>query len=179
MVSQGANSPVTVVSDNSFGDNAWTTPGDAVSSNDVYAVNTITMVVNTEYLKATDFGFTIPANATIDGITVSVERKATQVSSGIQDVRVRIVKGGVIGTTDKSITDTWETTDTTKTYGSSSDLWGETWTGDDINATNFGFVIAGAVILSNGGVASSELNPCEPVPASIAVSKVAAICVGV
>lgn len=58
------------------------------------------------------------------------------------DWKVRIIKGGTVGATDKSSPDNWPETDAYTTYGSSTDLWGETWTSTDINATNFGFAIA-------------------------------------
>lgn len=35
-----------------------------------------------------------------------------------------------------------QVSDTYNTFGSSSQLWGETWTDDDINSPNFGFVLA-------------------------------------
>ena len=55
---------------------------------------------------------------------------------------VRIVKGGTVSTTDLSTGTALPETDTYKTYGSSSNLWGETWTSDDINGSTFGFVIS-------------------------------------
>lgn len=141
MASEGPNSPVTVVNDASVGDIAWTNPGNGISSNDVYATAVIGMGMTSQYLKATEFGFAIPAGATIDGITVAVERKGTQAQTGVKDSEVKIVKGGTIGTTNKLSADIWPTTDAYKTYGGATDLWGETWTSTDINATNFGMVI--------------------------------------
>jgi hypothetical protein len=58
------------------------------------------------------------------------------------DARVRIVKGGTIGSTDKASGSAWPGSDAYETYGSSSDLWGETWTDSDINDSGFGMAIA-------------------------------------
>ena len=136
-------SPVTIVDDTTVGTQIWVTPSDAVSSNDAYAGVTVEDTQISHYLKATNFGFAIPTGATINGIQVSVERKmGVSIGGDVEDYQVRIVKGGVIGTTEKATAGLWPTTDTVKIYGSSSDLWGETWTVDDINASNFGFVIS-------------------------------------
>ena len=138
--SQGPLSPGTLASDNSYGTVAWTSPGFATASDNAYASTTNTPTA-TYYLKATNFGFSIPSGATINGIIADTEVKN---GAGVEcvDNRVRIVKGGTIGTTDKSLGGTWGTTDVTRSHGTSTDLWGETWTTTDINASNFGFVIA-------------------------------------
>jgi len=59
------------------------------------------------------------------------------------DWEVKIVKSDdSIGTTNKKETDVvWGTSDAYTVYGSSFDLWGETWTPADINNSNFGIVI--------------------------------------
>lgn len=69
-----------------------------------------------------------------------------------KDIHIRIVKAdGTIGTTNKADTATnWTTTDTVFPYGSSSDVWDETWTAEDINDADFGVVIsAGAASTSH------------------------------
>lgn len=96
--------------------------------------------MTSRYLVVTDFGFAIPTGATIDGILVEMER----ISGGdsvMLDNAVRIVKGGTIGSTDKSSASVWGTS-TTISYGGASDLWGESWAYSDINASNFGFAIS-------------------------------------
>lgn len=142
MASSGPNSPGTLANDATVGTVAWTNPGNAAASDNVYATAAITGPDFTNYLKATNFGFTIPTGVTINGITVDTEMKRDAVD--IRNVYAKIVKGGVIGTTNlasNNVTDI-QTTDTYKTYGSSANLWGLTWTAADINASNFGFVIS-------------------------------------
>jgi hypothetical protein len=63
--------------------------------------------------------------------------------SGAIDNAVRIVKGGTIGSTDKSRATEWPTTDTYLSYGDATELWGETWTPSDINASDFGTALSG------------------------------------
>lgn len=142
MATAGPNSPGTLANDNSFGTAAWSNPGNAASSNNSYASVVLTSTNSSQYLKATNFSFSIPGGSTIDGILVDIERSA---DSGvtIRDTRVRLVKGGAVGSTDKAATGTsWPGADATASYGSSSDLWGDTWTDSDINASNFGVVVA-------------------------------------
>jgi len=114
-------------------------PDNAKTSNDVYAQDTPAGSPS-EFLKATNFGFSIPNGAVIEGITASVERRS--VGGTIDDSAVRIVKAGVIGSTDKATFNNWPNTDTTVQYGGASDLWGDTWTAANINDSGFGFAIS-------------------------------------
>ncbi len=137
MASQGANSPGTVVSV-AEGAVAWTSPSNATSSNNSYAsVGLDEYSPYTDYLKATGFGFSIPSGATIDGIKLDIEGLSN--SYGVTDNAVRIVKGGTIGATDRSVGQWSEGgPEAYRTFGGISDKWGETWTVDDINNSGFG-----------------------------------------
>lgn len=118
---------------------------------DFRATNSMNLAVAgnyTDYLQLTDFGFTIPNSSVIEGIKVEVEE--SDLNSKTKDYRVRIVKNGIIKTQDKSSTIFWPSTDTYRPYGGNTDLWGETWTPADINASNFGFAIA--IYSPNGGL---------------------------
>jgi len=152
MPSQGPNSPSTVADDSSIGSVAWSNPGNATTSDDSRATASIRSQSGpSHYLKATDFGFSIPSGATIDGIEVEVE-KGSNANNQVADNAVRIVKGGTIGSTDKSGAN-WATTDAYITHGGASDLWGKTWTPTDINNSNFGFAISascGAPVFRDG-----------------------------
>lgn len=100
---------------------------------------------NTQCLTVSDFGYAIPVGAVIDGIVLEVEkRRSAGGSSGIvEDNGLQIMKGGVLTGPNKSQYGIdWPSTDTYVTYGSSTDLWGTTWTAADINASNFGVSLA-------------------------------------
>lgn len=146
MASVGPNNPGTATTDSAVGTQTWYNINNILSSNNSRALSysSIPSAVS-YYAKATNFGFSIPAGATIDGIVVEIERSANNNagSNRVVDEHVKIVKGGTIGSTNKADTATnWPTTDAYKTYGGATDLWGETWTYSDINASNFGAVIA-------------------------------------
>lgn len=72
---------------------------------------------------------------------MEIERKESGANVA-RDNRVRIVKGGTIGSTDKASASEWPTSDAYATYGADDDLWGETWTVADINSTGFGVAIS-------------------------------------
>ena len=46
----------------------------------------------------------------------------------------------MIGSEDRGPTDMWTTSDVYYSFGSASDLWNETWTVADINASDFGYI---------------------------------------
>ena len=138
MVTQGPLSPATTVDDSSTGTIAWTNPNNSQVSDNVYTTATIG-AETTHYLKATNFGFSVPTNATINGIVVEAEANVND-PGWILDY-IRIVKSGLIGSTNKTL-QRYSTTDSYKSAGSSSDLWGETWTSTDINDSVFGVAIS-------------------------------------
>lgn len=153
MATAGPNNPGTLADDAGVGTTVWADPSNAASSNDIYAVNSVALSGTSHYLKATNFGFSIPAGSTINGITVEIERKASGLAT-ITDSRVRLVKGGTIQTTDKASGSNWPESDTYASYGGAADLWGDTWTADDINNSGFGAVLAATS--SSGGDASVD-----------------------
>jgi hypothetical protein len=72
---------------------------------------------------------------------VTIGRFASS-SSSLQDRYVYLIKGGVTGTTNRGATSTnWPTSEAAASYGSTSDLWGTSWTPADINASNFGVAL--------------------------------------
>jgi hypothetical protein len=128
--------------DGSVGTITWTIPVNSVTTSDnTYATAAPNDNEITHYLKATNFGFAIPAGSTINGITVEVEKKASN-ASRIEDYAVRIIKGGNIGITERAAAGFWGTADAYTTYGSTSDKWGESWTVADINNANFGIAFS-------------------------------------
>jgi len=150
----GALSPGTVVDDNATGTIEWINPMNATTSDNVYATFTSPIDATSHYLKATNFGFSIPSGATINGILVEIERIVPTGGTGqVNDSEIKIVKSnGTIGDTNKSTGATWSATESYISFGGSSDLWGETWTAADINDSDFGVVLSATI--SNQFVAS-------------------------
>lgn len=133
---------------------AWTNPGNITASDASFASDTINNGSSSDYLVATNFGFSIPSNATITGITVGALGGPSGVSA-IADLHAQLVKGGVTQTTDRSSGAVWANSVLARTYGSSSDLWGGSWTPGDINASNFGFSYAVENVALSGSQTAS------------------------
>ncbi len=91
-------------------------------------------------LKAIGFPFSIPSGATIRGIQVDVQRYQNSESGAtIRDNSARVLKNGLRSAAGASLGE-WNTSEGYVTYGSSTDLWGTTWTPADINnQAGFGF----------------------------------------
>lgn len=160
MLSSGPNSCGLCTDDASIGIRTWKTTGgvSALVGDEVNAVDGNAAQINTigtpssaitHYLVCTNFGFNIPPTAVITGILGEVDRWETSAASDDFDAAIRIVKGGIIKTTDKSSVDELPLSGSFppdpqlyQSYGSSTDLWGETWTPADINSSNFGLAIA-------------------------------------
>ena len=143
MASQGPNSPGTMANNNSSGTYAWSNVDNAKTSDNSYSSSTASKSAETtQILVASNFGFTVPTGATINGVTVAIERKAS-LSDGnfwyARDNLLKLVKGGSLSGDNKAATSTnWPTSDGTASYGGASDLWGNTLTAEDVNASNFG-----------------------------------------
>lgn len=133
--------------DSAYGTHGWSNPNNAKVSDNSYASVSASFGGNTHYLKATNFGFAIPSGATINGVSVSIERKSTVGSPNtVKDNVVKLVKGGTVSGSNYADTGTnWPSSDTVKTYGGSADLWGLSLTDSDVNASNFGVVLAAAM----------------------------------
>jgi len=118
-------------------DTLWSNPQSAQSSDNTHATSSIYRNQQSAYLQATNFNYNIPSGATIKGITVGVEKKASS-SSRISDYRLSLVRNSAVETADYANGTEWGTSDATVNYGGSTDLWSATWAPADINNANFG-----------------------------------------
>lgn len=128
---------------------AWTNPNNIAGAGT--AGMSVTSSTTTNYLRGTNYGFSIPSNAVINGITVVINRSTSGTTSPLlRDNRVSLVKSGVIESTNKAATGTnWSGSLSNATYGGTTDLWGSAWTPSEINSTDFGVVLS--AINSNTG----------------------------
>jgi hypothetical protein len=134
LVNTGNTLPGTGENNAGIGATAWANPGNITTDNNVTA--SCTAAASSQYLVGRNFGFSIPAGATIQGVTVRIA--AAESSSGSESLNARLQNdaGALIGSTKTAtITGTGETI---YTYGATSDLWGATLTADIVNNANFG-----------------------------------------
>ncbi len=135
----------------------WSVPEESGRSDDSYSTfGNLPDGPNsyTNYLVVTDFNFNIPPGSTILGILVEVEK--SDPSKVTTDFRARIVKGGLIGTTEKAV-GPYPENDAYESYGGPTDLWGLSWNYKDITNNDFGFAIA-AQRLADGGTTDGQID---------------------
>ncbi|HOW29796.1 MAG TPA: Hint domain-containing protein [archaeon] len=153
-----ALSPGTMADDATIGTQAWSSLDYSKASDNSYSSVNMGNVVNgtfsgytTHYLKANNFGFNIPTGATINGIKVEIEKYTF---GPYISWDLKIVKAdGSIGDTNMG-SGTWPTPsdpNTYETYGSDTNVWGETWTAENINDSDFGVVISIIGLSQMGG----------------------------
>lgn len=139
MTTAGPNYPSNSSNVSDSGDGAWSSPSNVYADDATYATGFQdgSAAGKTDRLKNLNFGFAIPSGATIDGITVEIDRK-TSGGSNSSDLLVQLYKAGALVGSNKASATAYTTSDVTATYGGTSDLWGTTWTDADINDAAFG-----------------------------------------
>jgi hypothetical protein len=119
------------------GSTAWTDPGNVVSDNTTDA----TVVVPSDYLVTSGYGFSIPTGAVIQGVTVRVE--ASETGSGTSNYVPQLHSATtptLIGSAKTAVTVSGATK-VISTNGGTSDLWGATLTPAIVNDAGFGVSI--------------------------------------
>ena len=121
----------------SVGSQPWTSPSNALTSNNLYASADNTAAV----LYIRDFGFSIPVNAVINGFEVFVEGYGTGGTSAQRAISLALTKLGteystliffpILGTSDSSAT-----------FGDSITKWFTTVTPSEVNSEYFGVRIS-------------------------------------
>lgn len=155
MTTTGPNTAGTVAEDASFGTATWANVTNTTSSNNSYAATSefSSGQSPTRYIKLTNFGFSI-ADTQIDGIQVDVERKSSRAT--VKDSVVKLVIGGTVSGSNLADATNWPGSDTNKTYGGATTLWGLTPSVADVNGSGFGVVISVAWVSGIGKANSAQ-----------------------
>jgi hypothetical protein len=138
-------------------------PNNALAADNVYATATAILAVlsgPTQNLTLTNFGFSVPSNASICGVVAVVKKKAANVNalSTVADNSVKLVKAGVVGGNNKALVGNWTTTNTAFTYGGDADLWGLALTPADVNASNFGIAFSANISGTISLIPSAQID---------------------
>lgn len=99
--------------------------------------------VETSTLKAGNFGLSIPSNATIVGIEYYLDLGT---SDNVRDTLIALTKSGTVTAGNNLATNS---SLVSRTYGSSTSLWGTTWTPAEINSNEFGLLFISEVDNTN------------------------------
>lgn len=125
------------------GSEDWSNPARITSNDNLRASIDNNASATSDYLQGRNFGFSIPTNAVINGIQLTIDRYTETGSLGQnKDAVVSLIKGGTIAGDNKASGNSWPGTESTASYGNSTDLWGNTWTPSDINSSNFGVALS-------------------------------------
>lgn len=135
-------SPASVINNTQLGAVDWINPGNASAADGAKATAFVEgSAPNSNWLMATDFGFAIPADATIDGILVEVK-----LDGDVHDrafLGPQLVIAGTPTGDMKGTLDAWTLNAPGYTsYGGSSDSWSISPTPTKLNSSDFGFVTA-------------------------------------
>lgn len=147
------------------GSHPWSNPNNVTSS---VSFATVTLTnglappppalppTNSNALNATQFGFAIPSNETVTGVQITVNAH-TNVLTFSALLIVSLMKNGsiVFGATKSLVVNS---SSTTLTFGGTSDLWGTTWSPNDLNQTTWGVSITASVAQGGGTVGFSVNN---------------------
>jgi hypothetical protein len=138
---QGPSGPGTAVTSGSTSYN-WTNASNAAVDNSNAATATIVgkgSLSNT--LRLTNFGFSIPVGATINGILVEIRMQGSNGKTKDQVIQLRKLSG-LVGANKARSNAIWPRNSARYIrFGGSSDLWGTTWAYSDINNAAFGIDI--------------------------------------
>lgn len=142
------SSAYTATNDNSVGNNAWNTSGTpsvAVGLNQ-----------SSNGLLLRGFGFSVPGDAAVVGVSVSVTLSASVAGRLSLDPGVSLHYGGAPTGSGKNSSTTIGTTNTVYTFGEATDRWGTTLTASIVNSSTFGIRVR--VQGSGAGAATASLQ---------------------
>lgn len=156
----GPNNPGTAASVSLFSE-VWANPNNAKTADSTFASSSMSCEPGvddfTDSLQLTNFGFAIPATATVVGVQVSITRRGITAFSQthVQDSSIQLIKtGSTAGDNKASVGVNWTNgTAEAVSYGGASDTWSVSLTPADVNAANFGVSIEalGTTTNVNGG----------------------------
>jgi hypothetical protein len=118
----------------------WTNQTRAGNSDNIYTVALNIGRNGTTTLQLTNFGFTIPVNATIYGIQVQTEIKAAT-TNRLNISNITLIQNGNIRGLNNKPGVTVTNADVVQLSGGNNNLWGLTLTPADINNASFGVSI--------------------------------------
>jgi hypothetical protein len=137
-VSQGPLYTGTGANFNDLGLTAWSNPtniqGDTTST--AATVNITLNGAASQRLRASNFGFSLPSSATVNGVTVEVEAGSAN-NSRQRWNSVQLLKGGVETGNNNSDASSINAK-SIKTFGGATDGWGASLTASDVNSSGFG-----------------------------------------
>lgn len=134
----------------------WEDPGGALQSDGAGAdVPYMLGGEETAVLSWSDFGIELPAEAEVEGITITIWRSEVDGHGDIHDRSLRLAENGqAVGRDRAEPGRGWTSATTAVSYGGPFDRWGEAWTPERLGSKTFGVKFRAA----RGGVAFSHAD---------------------
>ena len=132
----------------------WSNPGNITTDGGSQAQASLNDFEYSDWLVASNFGFSIPAGATIDGIEVRTNKDSGPANRHVdQGLYIYDTSAGNLSASDQGDGSTWwPGTPADVDQGGASDLMGTSGlSASDINASTFGYKIAALKNTSSGG----------------------------
>lgn len=116
----------------------WSNTDNVFADDGTYASVSLSDAEVSRRLRAYNFGLSIPGASTIVGIEIRAEMSSSDIS-GIRWSEAYVTPGETATGTDgiSGSGGSLPTSDTVITYGSPTDLWGQSWTAAQINSSDF------------------------------------------
>jgi len=138
----------------------WTTPEniqDADADEATITAATFDTPDPSFYLVGRGYGFSIPDGSTIDGITVTINRRSIIASSGIDlEVRLHDAAGVLIGDNKADLVTVWPSSAADKVYGGVADTWNTGLSAANllamVNDPDFGVALQGKANIANADI---------------------------
>jgi hypothetical protein len=144
----------TVVIANSH--NTWQNTANVFFCDDRFAYVALEPGKTSDTMEISNFKFDIPADAIIEGITVTVRKGATD--DGVTDNSIKLILNGKVQGTDHARQDNWNKSAEVSTYGGDSDLWGLVLTPSAVSSYNFGLALSAANSLFSDDTIKAEID---------------------
>ena len=126
---------------------SWSGLANVYASEDAWAtVGLSGGTKNSKMIWTSGYGFTVPADSTIVGIAVDLERFA---GSGVYLNKAKL---SLVGSSDKAVYGDWQpSSEAVLTLGGAADTWSiGTVTPAAVNSSSFGFLLAASYLFSSG-----------------------------
>lgn len=132
----------------------WRNPEFALATADGSSASAnLRFMESSQDLTLTGWGFALPADATVDGIEVSIIRSA---AGNTADDAIQLTGGGGTLGSPKTVSGNWPSTPAAQRYGGAADTWGASPSRTQVNGAAFGVAIRARH--ANGSPSSSEVE---------------------
>jgi hypothetical protein len=109
------------------------------------------------YINVGNFGFNVPTGSRVTGIEAEITRRSTP-GGGIRDLAVQLYAAAYSPANRADTNRVWTNEWVTLSYGAPDDLWGSTWTPQQVNDAAFSIAFAVVYPIQNMSLDSPSVD---------------------